>query len=91
MNEAVNSLPLASQKVGSKIRALRVPGEITVHSADGTGRNGLHIYPKAHRIGKAVDPNYYLIDAKKIFAWLVWHLPAGTVEELIKLLNSKEA
>jgi hypothetical protein len=84
-----DDLPIAATKAGQNIKVQRVPPEISVSTAEGSGINGLHIYPRGQKIGKPADPRCYLTDAKMIYAWIIWHLPAGTVEELSKLMASR--
>jgi hypothetical protein len=82
--------PIAQTKAGQHLKVQRVPPEIKVHTVDGSGISGLHIYGHGHKAGKGVDSRHYHTDAKRIYAWMIWHLPGGTVECLRDLIVSKD-
>ena len=82
--------PIAHSKAGQSLKVERVPETIEVSTVADTGISGLHILQRRPKAGKKINPICYQVDAKRIYAWMIWHLPAGTMEKLRDLIVSKD-
>ena len=84
--ELDTSIPITAQKAGEKLKLLHPGPNITAATVRQKLAPTLTVTPRPEKVGSVVN---YRSEAKRIWSWMAWYLPAGTVSCLRDLINAE--